>query len=93
MLMTCYPLFGKESSVTLTVAQLPSHRHEYVGDDSLAGLDGPWTYPIRKTSFEYDATSAGSGNSQVYGTSYVGGGEAHENRPPYYALCYIMRVR
>ena len=22
----------------------------------------------------------------------TGGGGAHENRPPYYALCYIMRI-
>lgn len=25
-------------------------------------------------------------------TDYVGGGQPHENRPPYYALCYIMKL-
>jgi microcystin-dependent protein len=24
-------------------------------------------------------------------TGSTGGGGAHENRPPYYALCYIMK--
>jgi len=24
--------------------------------------------------------------------SNTGGGGAHENRPPYYALCYIMKT-
>ena len=25
-------------------------------------------------------------------TSYVGGSQAHENRPPYYAVYYIMKL-
>ena len=33
------------------------------------------------------------GNSKVYETSSSGGDESHENRPPYYALYYIMRVK
>lgn len=36
--------------------------------------------------------SAGSHNHTFSGTtSSVGSGQAHENRPPYYALAYIMR--
>lgn len=27
-----------------------------------------------------------------YTTSFAGGGGAHENRPPYFALCYIMKL-
>ncbi len=26
-------------------------------------------------------------------TQSTGGGQSHENRPPYYALCFIMRVK
>ena len=84
---------GGEKQHRLTVNEIPSHRHEYVGDDQLSGIDGSWTYSIRKTSSGYDAESRLSGASQVYGTRSVGGDEAHENRPPFYALCYIMRVR
>jgi len=28
----------------------------------------------------------------VPGARHAGGGEAHENRPPYYALAYIMKL-
>ena len=84
---------GGEKQHRLTVNEIPSHRHEYVGDDQLSGIDGSWTYSIRKTSSGYDAKSNLSGNSQVFGTRSVGGDEAHENRPPFYALCYIMRTR
>ena len=30
---------------------------------------------------------------KINDTSSVGSGQAHENRPPYYALCFIMRVK
>ena len=33
-----------------------------------------------------NSTTAGGTNSNT------GGGQAHENRPPYYALCYIMKL-
>jgi microcystin-dependent protein len=32
-----------------------------------------------------------SGSSSA-STAYTGGGAAHENRPPYYALAYIMKL-
>jgi microcystin-dependent protein len=44
----------------------------------------------------------GSGNSDndndylyyhSHNTYSTGGGQAHENRPPYYALAFIMRVK
>ena len=38
------------------------------------------------------ANSAGSHN-HGFNTNYTGGGTAHENRPPYYALAFIMRVK
>ena len=36
---------------------------------------------------------SGSHNHDVTGTSgSAGSGNSHENRPPYYALCYIMKT-
>ena len=37
------------------------------------------------------AVSGNTGNANP-STNNTGGGQAHENRPPYYALCYIMKT-
>lgn len=36
--------------------------------------------------------NSGGAHTHSVTTNNIGGGEAHENRPPYYALAYIMRV-
>ena len=48
-------------------------------------------------SFQIESTSGGGGDNTVGGnsttnTSSTGGDKYHENRPPYYALAYIMRI-
>lgn len=51
---------------------------------------GNWSF------YKYNnlTTSAAGNHSHTFSgtTSSVGSGSAHENRPPYYALCYIMKV-
>ena len=77
---------GGQDKVALTVSELPSHSHTYFGDDQLevhAELD--------RTERGYDADSEKSGNSGHFRTSSTGGNAAHENRPPFYALCFIMK--
>ena len=39
----------------------------------------------------YNISASGS-VSNVGRTSNTGSGSSHENRPPYYALCYIMKT-
>ena len=86
---------GGANTVTLSEAQMPRHYHEYVGDDQLRNIESGCSTLMRYTSTRYDADSRTGGNyySGVFGTSYAGSGQAHENRPPYYALCFIMRVK
>jgi microcystin-dependent protein len=68
---------GGTNDVTLTVEQMPPHTHGHWSPKDNWGLSGAGI----------------SGNREYLQTASTGGGQAHENRPPYYALAYIMRVR
>ena len=71
---------GGANSVTLTVAQIPAHTHTYERTDVGINVnDRPWP----ASNNDCDMTTQN--------TSQTGGGQSHENRPPYYALCYIMK--
>ena len=74
---------GGAESVTLTLSQIPSHTHSYVGHTYPGS--GPEQNqsggPEDRTSFNVNKT-----------TGSAGSGSSHENRPPYYALCYIMKT-
>ena len=74
---------GGAESVTLTTAQMPSHKHDTT-------VDNTKLFPAAGgTTFQYGG--AGTYPGTVFTMSNTGGGQAHENRPPYYALCYIMK--
>lgn len=85
---------GGAKEVTLTESQMPKHRHYYTGDDQLwSAHDGSYDIGLVGTVGGYDAKSETEGGARVYQTSRTGGNQAHENRPPYYALAFIMRVK
>jgi len=69
-------------TVTLTTAQIPSHRHGYMIQS--AGQSGAtqWLRKIYDGSATPDTTSY---------TEYEGGGEAHDNLQPYITLNYIIK--
>lgn len=98
---------GGADSVTLDATQIPGHTHTFSASTSSAGSHSH-TVPISTTasaggpsiatsSTVANATettsSAGAHTHSVSGTtSSTGGGGNHENRPPYYALAYIMKT-
>jgi microcystin-dependent protein len=72
---------GGANSVTLTVDQIPPHSHIYQNQVAITNAsERPW--PASNNDCRLDDAN----------TSSTGGGQSHENRPPYYALCYIMKT-
>lgn len=99
---------GGLDKVTLSLAEMPSHFHQIGvmvarwGDNgnnrnfpdfnSTSYPDGDYGGDIARWRTRYQGgstnyTSAGPSNGRTRGTT-----TAHENRPPYYALAYIMRI-
>ena len=75
---------GGAENVTLSVAQIPNHKHT-------TSFDGHKFFPgDGTTSVSYGG--AGGYPATVFSMDNTGGGQSHENRPPYYALCYIMKT-
>ncbi len=98
---------GGANSVALNTNQIPphnhgagnlkadtagSHSHKYQTNATTHSASGIYSgYLSGPTSKE--TSSAGAHTHTVSGnTSNTGGGQAHENRPPYYALCFIMKL-
>ena len=93
---------GGANTVTLTDSQMPyhthtdsGHTHPFTGAQHPSG-NGPEQNqsgsPEDRTNFNYPR-STGTGYANL---SYAGGlngvTQAHENRPPYFALAFIMRI-
>lgn len=77
---------GGETSHQLTVAELASHTHTLDTRDSTAN-DGTGS----GANQEFAGWDGGADRGAVV-TQSKGGDNYHENRPPYYALAFIMRT-
>jgi microcystin-dependent protein len=78
---------GGLESVTLTAAQLPAHTHPIGASTGVQTSNRP-TGAYQGTGNSYSATH----DTTAVATDTAGGGAAHENRPPFLAINYIISL-
>ena len=92
---------GGSNSITLSEANLPSHRH-FVVSNSLGGQNRTGSNVSANNQVakgtgagnlyeSYNLASTG-GSASAGRSSSVGSGTAFDNKPLYHALCYIMKT-
>ncbi len=72
---------GGSATHTLTTAEMPAHTHSVTSNT--ANNLGSAVVQMKGT---------GTGTF-TYATSSTGSGDAHENKPPYYDICYFIKVK
>lgn len=87
--------YGGEESHKLSVAEMPKHRHVYTDDTNAEGAYGSVEpgFPIRYLQAGGKTSGSDRGSGTIYWTSTQGADAAHENRPPFYVMAYIIRAK
>lgn len=94
---------GGEATHKLTTAEMPSHSHVQRVTTSPTSTSSAAVTQYRRitgtqttsTAYTYatgSTASASTGARTTVSTAASGSGNAHNNMPPYYALCYIMKL-
>lgn len=97
---------GGEAQHILTSNELPSHAHsvdDYYGIETASSVSAARNSgnlygeakTIESNRFGWKGDDADNDTIMYKNhlTEYTGGNDSHENRPPYYVLAYIMRVK
>jgi microcystin-dependent protein len=87
---------GGAETVALDTTQIPAHDHLYSmalsnNDGGPGSTPNPWSAKGNALPVVDKGTARDYGPYTLY-TGVQGGGQPHQNMPPYYALAYIMKV-
>lgn len=88
---------GGQDKVTLTTPEIPSHVHNFADAYFIEAYDGIGINGSQWIGNNlYGSNKTDRDNSYValwdHDTRAAGGGQPHENRPPYYVLAYIIKL-
>lgn len=81
---------GGEARHILTVSEMPSHSHAIKSDIDNEAYNQEWA-PWTEYTTGWTQSAISTDTAPTY-TQLAGDGQAHNNLPPYYALCYIMKI-
>jgi microcystin-dependent protein len=85
---------GGQESVTLTTAQMPAHTHGALCDTTVATTDRPGNaLPARNAAAVPQYGTNGTGTLAGTAIASAGGGQPHENRPPFLTLQWIIATQ
>lgn len=86
---------GGSESHTLNVPELPEHRHAMQASSDAGTLESPVNAYLAASLADvpYAAATAPVMGGNVTALQKVGGSQAHENRPPFLVLNYIIALQ
>lgn len=85
---------GGVENVTLTVDQLASHKHIMPwGENPSTAWNPQWGYAPPPYNQAMRGSNSNDGDNSWAYSSDVGENKPHENRPPFYTLAYIIKVK
>ncbi|HUJ33193.1 MAG TPA: tail fiber protein [Candidatus Acidoferrum sp.] len=81
-----------EETVTLTINQIPAHTHVAMGSSAAADSLGPASNEWGKTAVLLYSSTGSPQAMKTGAVGMAGGGQAHDNMPPYLVLNFIISL-
>ena len=87
---------GGSEQVTLTLGQIPNHAHVPMASSAPASTLGPGSSGgsewATTTTFLYSSTGSSLAPMEAGAVGAAGGGQPHENRPPFLVMNFIISL-